>query len=147
MILRPQHLLRFWDEGQHLAIKEAAGRAQQSVNEWLLSRLAEAGYGKKPGTGAEGVDKAGTTPGQSKGSRGSRRKAVSGVDGVNGEGSGVVAVQDGEREASGGIQEGLGEKPQKVKKCTRHRRPMKDFGNKWVCEGPPQHSEFKGITG
>jgi hypothetical protein len=24
--------------------------------------------------------------------------------------------------------------------CSVHEKPMKDFGTKWVCEGPPQHS-------
>jgi len=24
--------------------------------------------------------------------------------------------------------------------CQTHEKPMKDFGTKWVCEGPPQHS-------
>jgi hypothetical protein len=27
--------------------------------------------------------------------------------------------------------------------CALHNKPMKDFGTKWVCEGPPQHSEAK----
>lgn len=28
-------------------------------------------------------------------------------------------------------------------RCTLHGKAMKDFGTKWVCEGPPQHSEEK----
>lgn len=27
--------------------------------------------------------------------------------------------------------------------CKTHQKPMRDFGNKWLCEGPPQHSEMK----
>lgn len=27
--------------------------------------------------------------------------------------------------------------------CPTHRKQMKDFGNKWVCEGPPEHSVLK----
>lgn len=23
--------------------------------------------------------------------------------------------------------------------CSVHEKPMKDYGNKWLCEGPPQH--------
>ena len=29
------------------------------------------------------------------------------------------------------------------KQCEQHKKPMKDFGNKWYCEGPPPHSELK----
>jgi hypothetical protein len=29
------------------------------------------------------------------------------------------------------------------KRCEAHGRPMKDFGNAWVCEGPPTHKELK----
>jgi hypothetical protein len=31
----------------------------------------------------------------------------------------------------------------KVGYCVDHRQEMKDFGNKWVCDGPPEHVEFK----
>jgi hypothetical protein len=27
--------------------------------------------------------------------------------------------------------------------CKAHQKPMKDFGTKWLCEGPPAHSEMK----
>lgn len=27
--------------------------------------------------------------------------------------------------------------------CKTHRQHMKDFGNSWVCPGPPQHKEMK----
>lgn len=31
----------------------------------------------------------------------------------------------------------------KGKTCKYHGKPMKDFGNSWVCEGPPVHKELK----
>jgi hypothetical protein len=30
-----------------------------------------------------------------------------------------------------------------ARQCSMHDRPMRDFGSKWVCDGPPQHSEAK----
>lgn len=27
--------------------------------------------------------------------------------------------------------------------CMNHKKVMKDFGNMWLCEGPPQHKELK----
>jgi hypothetical protein len=27
--------------------------------------------------------------------------------------------------------------------CSVHEKPMKNFGTKWLCEGPPQHSVSK----
>lgn len=27
--------------------------------------------------------------------------------------------------------------------CQSHHKPMKDYGTKWICEGPPQHTEAK----
>ena len=27
--------------------------------------------------------------------------------------------------------------------CPAHKKPWKDFGNKWFCDGPPAHSEMK----
>ena len=35
--------------------------------------------------------------------------------------------------------EGKGE----TRKCELHGKVMKDFGNAWVCEGPPSHKEMK----
>lgn len=31
----------------------------------------------------------------------------------------------------------------KAKICSTHQKAMRDFGNKWLCEGPPQHTELK----
>ena len=31
----------------------------------------------------------------------------------------------------------------KGKTCEQHGKVMKDFGNAWMCEGPPSHKEFK----
>ena len=38
--------------------------------------------------------------------------------------------------AGGGKQKG-------VRTCPTHNKPMKDYGNKWMCDGPPAHSELK----
>jgi hypothetical protein len=27
--------------------------------------------------------------------------------------------------------------------CVLHNKPWKDYGTKWVCDGPPQHTEAK----
>jgi hypothetical protein len=32
---------------------------------------------------------------------------------------------------------------QNLRRCELHAKVMKDFGTKWVCSGPPQHSEPK----
>jgi hypothetical protein len=29
------------------------------------------------------------------------------------------------------------------KKCQQHGKVMHDFGNSWVCDGPPSHKEYK----
>jgi len=31
----------------------------------------------------------------------------------------------------------------KTKICSTHQQAMRDFGNKWLCDGPPQHTELK----
>lgn len=37
----------------------------------------------------------------------------------------------------------VGKRMTKLGHCIVHNKPMKDFRTKWVCDGPPQHTEAK----
>lgn len=115
MKLRPQFSLRFRDADHFVAVDRAAERSGISMNEYILRKV-EANGAVPRKVGGEG------------------RSSTKAVFGVSSE-----PANDG----AGNREEDSGDVEAVAKRCDLHRVAMKDFGNKWACPGPPEHSEFK----
>lgn len=115
MKIRPHVTVRFRDEDQDRDIRAKAERSGISMNEYILRK----------------VEANGAVPRKIGGEGRSSTKAVFGVS--------SEPANDG----AGNREEGSGDVEAVAKRCDLHRVAMKDFGNKWACPGPPEHSEFK----
>jgi hypothetical protein len=77
------------------------------------------------------------------------RGDVSGHPESEGRGSGsgageVLEPHDGTQPVSRAVGDGARiDSGEQIKMCLRHGQVMRDFGVKWVCLGPPAHSEMK----
>ena len=125
--------IRDFPEELQKRLKMEAVAAGMSLREWVVKklRLYQVVEGIDYGDGRDGVRV--------------RR------DSARGEGQGGVgeAVRGASVTARPSNQSGAvdrGGKPNREKQgknCAAHGKPMKDFGNAWVCDGPPSHKEFK----
>jgi hypothetical protein len=51
--------------------------------------------------------------------------------------------KSGERGDTGGVRSARKGTSKEGRRCGVHGKVMTDFGNAWMCEGPPSHKEFK----
>lgn len=117
------------------AFKVRAAGEGLGLRDWILKTLEGGDETRRDGLHLRGgTDDGGAVRQRSK-RNGSLGKAVSGAHDAPGSPAKSGAVGDGSRKDSRG--EGPG------KKCTEHGKVMRDFGNSWLCEGPPLHKEFK----
>ena len=115
------------------AIRMGCAESGETQAEFVGRLVKEGGYGD----GRDGVRVRGSSA-RGKG-EGRVVEAVSGAPEPTGS-------QPESSSVGGGVQEDRGRKRANEaggKKCLTHGKVMKDFGNAWLCDGPPSHKELK----
>lgn len=123
------------------SFKVRAAAEGLGLRDWILKSLTE----DEDGTRRDGV--------YLRGSVGDGRADHAGGKGSRGKGNGasVPAVPRAHGETGPSKQPSAVEgrrRPNRSlegsgKKCEDHGKVMRDFGNAWVCDGPPSHKEYK----